>query len=614
MASLIETNRRFFVLPVLLGVVDLAFQKGAQDPLNPIKLLIAGILGLWLLSDLLVNKSVLNRNHRGLVTKVYLGLNLFFLLFLTLAALHTEIKSIGLLGDAGRNLGLLNYFILVLLSFYTYIRVDLFNLRSLYYVAFFLAFIFGIYGALQHFKLDVLNWKTPFNPIILTVGNPDFASSLLSIFAILSFAGCLIRPFGKLKILLLALSVTLSVEIFWTHALQGLINLFLGLGVLGTVYTWQRSRAIGVGLCALGNVLVASAFFGSLKLGPLSKYLYKASVTDRGYDWKAALEMFKSHALLGVGLDRFGSFFPQFKDANYVKLYGYDQTVTNAHNVFLQLFATAGFFVGITYLALMVFIGWRSLVALQKYSGTEQILVAGLVAAWVAYLLQSIISPETLSISVWGWALSGAIVALSVGKPFSNPVNFNTSSQGHKLPSKSDLLYRRGMLFSLLVIFFMFLIVPIERNETATYRLVTSKVSGNSQEVENFKKLANDTFKSVLINPNYKVAIALAMGRNNFGPETVSYMNRAILSDPRTLLPYSYLASYYEYFKSPSEAIGYRTKLAKNDPWNAPNLVQLESDYLAVGDKISAKDTQALVLKIAPGTPEALKAKSLFLK
>jgi O-antigen ligase len=613
-ASLIETNRRFFVLPVLLGVVDLAFQKGAQDPLNPIKLLIAGILGLWLLSDLLVNKSVLNRNHRGLVTKVYLGLNLFFLLFLTLAALHTEIKSIGLLGDTGRNSGLLNYLILVLLALYMYIRVNLFNIRSLYYGAFLLAFIFGIYGALQHFKLDFLKWKTPYNQIILTIGNPDFASSLLSIFAILCFAGFLAGFFGKLKFILLALSTAVGVEIFWTHALQGLVNLIVGLGILSSIYVWQKSRTLGIASFAVGSVLAALALFGSLRIGPLSKYLYKASVTDRGYDWKAAVEMSKSHPLLGVGVDRFGSFFPQYKDVSYVKLYGYDQTVTNAHNVFLQLFATAGFFVGITYLFLMVFIGWRSLVALQKYIGTEQILVAGLVAAWVAYLLQSIISPETLSISVWGWALSGAIVALSINTEFLSSASFNAPSKDQKQLSKSDLHYRRGIIFSLLFIAFMFLVVPIERNETSTYRLASSKVSSDPQAVENFKKLSSDTINSGLINPNYQAVIALAMGRNNFGPETVLYMKRTILSDPRNLLPYSYLAKYYEYFKNPQEAIAYRKSLAKYDPWNAPNLVQLESDYLAVGDKSSAKATEDIVLKMVPGTPEALKAKSLFLK
>jgi hypothetical protein len=160
----------------------------------------------------------------------------------------------------------------------------------------------------------------------------------------------------------------------------------------------------------------------------------------------------------------------------------------------------------------------------------------------------------------------------------------------------------------------MFFVVPVERNETSTYKLATSKVSGGPQEVANFKRLASDTFNSAFINPNYKAAIALAMGRNNFGPETVSYMKRTILSDPRNLLPYSYLATYYEYFKVPREAIGYRQALAKYDPWNAPNLVQLESDFISVGDTSSAKGIQELVLKIVPGTAEASKAQALISK
>jgi tetratricopeptide (TPR) repeat protein len=251
---------------------------------------------------------------------------------------------------------------------------------------------------------------------------------------------------------------------------------------------------------------------------------------------------------------------------------------------------------------------------LQKFSGKEQILVAGLIAAWVAFFLQSMISPDTLSISLWGWALSGAIVALSINTEFLSSASFNAPSKDQKQLSKSDLHYGRGIIFSLLFIAFMFLVVPIERNETSTYRLASSKVSSDPQVVENFKKLASDTFNSGLINPNYQAVIALAMGRNNFGPETVLYMKRTILNDPRNLIAYSYLAKYYEYFKNPQEAIAYRKSLAKYDPWNAPNLVQLESDYIAVGDKPSAKGTQDLVLKIAPGTPEAVKAESLLLK
>ena len=98
----------------------------------------------------------------------------------------------------------------------------------------------------------------------------------------------------------------------------------------------------------------ALAIFGMLQKGPLTGLLYKPSVSVRGYYWNAAIEMFKSNPLTGVGFDSYGYYFKEFRSIEYPLRYGFELTSSNAHNTFLQLFATGGFFLGISYLTLVI--------------------------------------------------------------------------------------------------------------------------------------------------------------------------------------------------------------------------------------------------------------------
>ena len=567
---------------------------------------------IWLLSNLVASPNILFRVRELIPIRIYSILLVAFIIGLSFAAYKTEVKSIGILGDTGRNLGLLHFLSLVIISFYCALNINLRKSRFFFQSSIFLGFLLGFYGALQHFHLDFLHWDTPYNSLILTVGNPDFSSSLLSVFTILTFAALLFGYFDRYRYLLALLVVLLVCDVYWTRALQGLICILFGITFIIILKTFQRNKSLGISLTFIAVLFGSTAFFGALKIGPFSRFLYKSSVTDRGYDWSAAFVMFKSHPWFGVGVDRFGSYFPQYKDSNYSLLYGYDQTVTNAHNAPLQIFATAGVFVGVFFCSLLLAIAVCCVIALRRYGGNEQILVGGLVAAWAAIVFQSLISPEALSISSWGWALGGSIVALSSSNSgFVKPTSTPRSRQSTHEKSR-NFVYRRTIIFSLGSIALTFLIVPIERNEILTYKLALTTVGKDSASVGWYKNLSEEAFNGLLMNPNYKATIALALGRNNFGPEALEGMKRVIKADSKNLLPYSYLAKYYEHFNDPVKAIQYRTKLANLDPWNADNLLELETDLLAVGKRDLAENVEVKIVEMGPQTVDAAKAQALI--
>ena len=93
-----------------------------------------------------------------------------------------------------------------------------------------------------------------------------------------------------------------------------------------------------------------------LQIGPLAQYLYKDSVSVRGFYWRAGMKMFWENPLFGVGLDRYGAYFKEFREVNYPLRYGYEITSSNAHNTLIQIFATGGVMVGISYLCVLILI------------------------------------------------------------------------------------------------------------------------------------------------------------------------------------------------------------------------------------------------------------------
>jgi hypothetical protein len=150
-----------------------------------------------------------------------------------------------------------------------------------------------------------------------------------------------------------------------------------------------------------------------LQIGPLERLLYKDSVSVRGYYWRAGISMLQDNLWFGVGLDNYGAFFKQYREVGYPLKYGYSLTSTNAHNVFIQHFATGGLFVGISYLLLTVFIFWRGLKSMRVFNGDERFIRSVFFVAWLAFQGQSLISIDNIGISIWGWVLGGVVVALS---------------------------------------------------------------------------------------------------------------------------------------------------------------------------------------------------------
>jgi O-antigen ligase len=605
-----------FVLLVGVALVDLAYQKGASDPLNPVKLWVLGLVAAWTFADLVTSRQIFGVFKSQSIFRIFGFILGTFAAAFFVAFLLTPVKSVSLFGDTGRNVGFLNYLFLMLVSLYSAYKVSAENIKNIYWTVFALNVVLTFYGFLQHFKIDFLQWKTQYNPIILMTGNPDFASSLLGLFAVMSVAGLFLNFNNLVKVIIGLVTIVTGFVIYWTQARQGLVATVAGLGFIALVLIWRKSKKAAISLLIVEFVAGVFSILGMLQVGPLTKYFFKASITDRGYNWRAALGMFKSHPLFGVGVDRYAAYFLQYRSPKYPLLYGYTQTVTNAHNVFLEIFATAGVFAGLAYLAFIAFVGFRAFISLKNSAGKEQIMIAGIIAGWIVFLAQSMISVDSLVIAIWGWVLGGAIVGLSIPKAEASPPisggRTPKAGSGARKAGKLEIFPYRSIVFLISLVGLCLLVVPMYRNETSTLKFSSIQAPTDPAGKDAYRAIAKKTFNQPLLNPNYKANIAVLMAKNNYAPEAINYFKETIKTDPRNTNSYSLLALVYENLKSFQEAIPLRKELTKLDPYGAENLLSLENDYFITGDEKSAVETKNAIIAMAPGTDVAKRAEKLL--
>ena len=323
------------------------------------------------------------------------------------------------------------------------------------------------------------------------------------------------------------------------------------------------------------------------------------------------MSMFKAHPFTGVGIDRYGSYFLQYRAPKYPLLLGYQVTVTNSHNVFLEIFSTAGVFAGLAYIAMLCFIGFRGYVALRNTQGKEQLLVAGVLSGWLVFVAQSTISVDSLVLSIWGWILGGAVVALSATKIVevtASEVN-RKNKQGRKSTDKR--VRNRVLTFTAYAIVLLFIFIPMYKNETASFRFAEVTPPANTTQEAIYVDLAKKTFNQPLMNPAYKSNIALSIARID-AQASIPYFQEVIKEDKRQTNAYSLLALVYEQLKNYSQGISVRKQLAVLDPYGVPNLLNLEKDYIATGNKDLASQVASSIRAMAPGTDSAIQAAKII--
>ena len=404
-ARVLGIGSAFVAIVVITGTVT--------DPVNVTKLFALGGVAVGAFAVLLAfGFRQLWSNSKSLVLATAL---------LLLAGINAVINSEGpfiqnMYGVFGRNTAFVTYVLLIFIVLSAAVLRTQASFTLLIWGLFIAGFVNIVYSLWVILFGDFVPWSNPYGNILGTFGNPNFIGAFLGLFAA-SLVAYTFKQGLRIELRIgAALVFLLSIyEIIDSSAIQDRVVVAAGLGNVGFYLVRSKFENVVAQVGYLLFVAVGGVFalLGALQIGPLTKYIYKTSVSLRGEYWQAGWNMGSEHPLTGVGFDTYGDWYRRARDTQALVLPGPNTTTNAAHNVPFDVFAFGGWPLFIVYLgilALSVIAIIKVTIRVRKYDAV----FVTLTTAWVCYQLQSIISINQIGLAVWGWLFGGALVAYEV--------------------------------------------------------------------------------------------------------------------------------------------------------------------------------------------------------
>jgi len=382
-----------------------------------------------------------------------------------------------LFGVWGRNIGLfthLSSFLIFVWAVLIAQRKELKRNLSFYFSV--VSAISLCYGFAQSLDFDFVPWNPP--QIFGTLGNTNFYGAHTAIIFSMALGFItLSKPTRKQKIFLTLILIGSLYLTLRTEAFQGVVLIAITSTIAGHIWLIKVGlEKIAHSFLALSLLLASLSLLGLIGLGPLVGLFASeiATLRFRLYFWQAAIKMFTSNPIYGVGLDSYGDWYRVSRsDSAY---FGGDvgETADSAHNFLLDYAATGGTFLFIYGLLLFALSTKSALRILYiKNVSSENLDSAPYALGFVAFLIQSLVSPINIGLLVWGFLLAGLVFGRNIEF---NEVDRTQSSKRTGTNSRFKALYALFVFFS-----FALAIMPISKE----YRVLRAQKSENSINFEN---------------------------------------------------------------------------------------------------------------------------------
>jgi hypothetical protein len=587
------------VLLAGLGAVTLYFSTTLEDPFNVPKLILLIFITSWLSGHLISSYKKYGFDSKLHEKKILFVLSLF-LCFMLVSTLNAGMWVVAFFGDIQRRNGFLTYLALVTVFLFTLRVTNLSLIFRFYKTAILIGFVMSVYGVVQISGKDFVAWNNPNNSMISTLGNPNFASAMLAVISMLCIAiYSLDLPilFKLLATIIIPVSLYAIVK---SNSLQGLVVIAVSFGFYLTFAVYRKFSKAKFRLFFFIPYLFFAciAVAGMLQRGPLESILYKDSVSVRGFYWRAAIEMLKNNLWLGVGSDRYGAYFREFREVEYAARYGFDITSSNAHNVILQFFATNGLIVGsfyVLFLAMVLRSGIRKSVNYPYIHGRA---VLGLLSAWVGFQAQAFISIDQIGVSIWGWILSGLILGFSYeGKETKkNPINNQSTINKHRQVEFNFLQTSISCFVLIPAIYISSLLYSSDRDSW----LARSEFA--SPDSSTMVKLVDKVLQNPLTVPTNKVKAASYLIEKGFVAQGVLELEKIYKADKRDVDSLRVIAIGQKLSSNLELEVGTRLLISSLDPFDASNYLRLCELYIFKKEFVQARLMKEKILAIAPNS------------
>ena len=329
-----------------------------------------------------------------------------FFIFVNISVNHESLTE-RLFGITLRNNGALSLISLLLLAFFTFRHGNIQNLRYFWIALFATKLVLEIYTLSEILDVSPKFFVNIYDAPTGTLGNPNLVSAFIGLASISNFIfyHYVNNAYSRIIILFSAYSIDLYF-ISSTSSIQGFIVLMTPLLIL---FYWKiYSRLSSTKFSSLSLVSAVAmgllAFLALIGKGPFGGALYSETFDSRVNYWKSGISMGMSRPLFGVGFDRYGDYFREFRTQETLEKFGQDQITDTAHNYFIDLFAWGG----LSLIVCMLILFLRPLLSLKQIDlvQTNSKLDSKLL---IPFMLSSIlgISVSITSISLLSWVFVG---------------------------------------------------------------------------------------------------------------------------------------------------------------------------------------------------------------
>ncbi|WP_223591136.1 O-antigen ligase family protein [Neobacillus bataviensis] len=378
---------------------------------------------------------IFKRKHRTLLPAKDESKAIYILLaFLSLVELSTAFSNYtysSVYGSIDRKEGLVTFFSYCSVFLFSYKLVDLKKVNIVFPGIAIVSMIVSLYGILQHYSLDFLPRNSAMRGYTGTYtffDNPNFFGSYLVLILLISMMMYLTEKNKKLLSLYFIASSLGFIALIFSSTRSGYVGVFCGavflslLVVLKRKYLWKRwtSLLITLGLLLFGiNITENGQYFNRINSVVTDTYSVASNKStghegsSRFFIWEKSLPLVPKYFWVGSGPDTFEFVFKASPE-ELQEFFGTPNiTVDKAHNEYLQIAITLGTPALLTYLLFIFVIFRRAFKAVRQAEGNEKLILSGLIATIIGYLVQAFFNISTVPVAPIFWAILGITMAKS---------------------------------------------------------------------------------------------------------------------------------------------------------------------------------------------------------
>jgi hypothetical protein len=379
---------------------------------------------------------------------------------------------------------------------------------------------------------------------------------------------------------------------YLTGSLQGIIA--IGIAIFLMVYFGLRQKNKNLGRTFFVSGLICGSFVlpGFAGVGLFGSILEQYTIKIRFQYWLIGLEMGSRNLLSGVGVDSYGDSYRENRPIELIRQTTLDLVTNNAHNVFIQVFATLGL-LGLVAVLIPFLLGtYRASKVLWTSDNKTEI---STVIVFISLWSMALISIDNIAVAIWNWIFLGATLGITSQKE--NEEKLELKRKVQKVMLYNPVKLAAGALSILIFLFSWTQSIP-DRVILDIRNIAVPEGDQNGPIVQK-RKLFQELIQSKNLMENEYFELASEMIRLGDWPQAVELLNGGVRKYPKNFYLLDALASTKENNGLAKDAIPFRIMQTKLDPNHAVVWFYLARNYMGLEDYRSAKEafSKALMLK-----------------